>query len=254
MPGKAKRLLRCGGACKHPSVRTTLSFSALLSAIVALLNPTTTLAQATDTNRAHHVQYEPAIRAFEARDKTNPPPKDAVLFIGSSSIRLWTNAPAQFSEHTIINRGFGGSHLSDSMAFAERIVIPYAPKLILLYAGDNDLAGGKSPARVLVDFKEFVKKVHARLPQSKIGFIAIKPSPSREKLLPQCREANELIRDFIATDDRLIYVDIFTPMLNSDGQPRGELFVKDRLHLNAEGYKLWAGIVKPVLDKVAPPR
>jgi len=213
-----------------------------------------TLAQNAETNRAHHLQYEPAIRAFEARDQTNPPPKDAMLFIGSSSIRLWTNAPAQFPEHTIINRGFGGSHLSDSVMFVERIVIPYAPKLVLLYAGDNDLAGGKSPARVLADFKEFVKKVHARLPQSKIAFIAIKPSPSRAKLLPQGREANGLIREFTATDDRLIYVDIFTPMLDADGNPRGELFVKDRLHLNAEGYKLWAGIVKPVLEKVAPPR
>lgn len=230
-----------------------MSFSALLPIIASLLDPITAPAQAIETNRARHLQYEPAIRAFEARDKTNPPPKDAVLFIGSSSIRLWTNAPAQFPEHTIINRGFGGSHVSDSVAFVDRIVVPYAPKLILLYAGDNDLAGGKSPARVLADFKEFVTKVHDRLPQSKIGFIAIKPSPSREKLLSKCREANGLIREFIGTDERLIYVDVFTPMLDSDGKPRGELFVKDRLHLNAEGYKLWAGIVKPILDKVAPP-
>jgi len=226
----------------------------MLPVIATLLDPITILAQTTETNRAHHLQYEPAIRAFEARDRTNPPPKDAVLFIGSSSIRLWTNAPAQFPDHPIINRGFGGSHVSDSVMFVERIVIPYAPKLILLYAGDNDLAGGKSPTRVLADFKEFVKKVHDQLPQSKIAFIAIKPSPSRAKLMPQGREANGLIRDFIATDDRLLYVDIFTPMLDADGNPREELFVKDRLHLNAEGYKLWAGIVKPVLDKVAPPR
>lgn len=235
-------------------MRTTLLFSALLPVFATLLDPITASAQTTETNRAHHLQYEPAIRAFEARDKTNPPPKDAVLFIGSSSIRLWTNAPAQFPDQTIINRGFGGSHLSDSVMFVERILIPYAPKLILLYAGDNDLAGGKSPARVLTDFKEFVKKVLGQLPQSKIGFIAIKPSPSREKLLPQCREANGLIREFIGTDERLLYVDVFTPMLDSDGKPRGELFVKDRLHLNAEGYKLWAGIVKPVLDKVTRPR
>lgn len=226
----------------------------MLPVIATLLEPIPTFAQASETNRAHHLQYEPAIRVFEAGDKTNPPPKNAVLFIGSSSIRLWTNAPAQFPEHRIINRGFGGSHLSDSVEFAERIVIPCRPKLVVLYAGDNDLAAGKSPADVLAAFKEFVAKVRTALPQTTIAFIAIKPSPSREKLLPQCREANGLIREFIATDNRLTYLDVFTPMLDADGQPRGELFVKDRLHLNAEGYKLWAGIVKPVLDKFAAPR
>lgn len=222
--------------------------------VIALLNPSRAIAQATETNRAHHLQYEPAIRAFEARDKTNPPPKDAVLFIGSSSIRLWTNAPAQFPEHQIINRGFGGSHLSDVAVFAERIAIPYQPKVIVLYAGENDIAGGKSAADVFGAFKEFVAKVHQKVPQTPVLFVALKPSPSREKFLPQFLEANRLIRELSNTDKRLLYVDVFTPMLDSDGKPRGELFVKDRLHLNAEGYKLWAGIVKPVLDKVAPPR
>jgi lysophospholipase L1-like esterase len=246
-------LLSRGNACKHPSVRTTLLFGAMISAI-ALLDPSQAIAQASATNRAHHLQYEPAIRAFEARDKTNPPPKDAVLFIGSSRIRLWTNAPAQFPKHQIINRGFGGSHLSDVAVFAERIAIPYQPKVIVLYAGENDIAGGKSAADVFTAFKEFVAKVQRSVPQTPVLFVSLKPSPSREKHLPQFREANRLIREFSATDDRLTYLDVFTPMLDAAGNPRVELFVKDRLHLNGEGYKLWAGIVKPVLDKVAPPR
>jgi lysophospholipase L1-like esterase len=203
------------------------------------------------TNVAHHVQFEPAIRGFEARDKTNPPPKDAVLLIGSSSIRMWTNAATQLSGHAIINRGFGGSHLSDSIAFVDRIVLPYQPKVILLYAGDNDLAAGKSTTQVFNNFKEFVAKVQAGLPKAKIGFISIKPSPSREKLLPQSREANALIREFTKMDDRLFYVDIFTPMLDANDRPREELFIKDRLHMNPKGYEIWAGIIKPLLDQLA---
>lgn len=226
-----------------------LGVASAISAILLLASP----APAAETNRAHHLQYEPAIRAFEAADQTNPPPKDAVLFIGSSSIRIWTNAPAQFPGHKIINRGFGGSYLSDSVAFAERILIAYRPKLVVLYAGDNDLAGGRSPEEVLGAFKAFVMKVRQGLPQTTIAFISIKPSPAREKFLDQGREANRLIREFIATDPRLIYLDVFTPMRTADGHTRGDLFQGDRLHLNEAGYKLWAEIVKPALDKVDPP-
>jgi lysophospholipase L1-like esterase len=203
------------------------------------------------TSGPHHVQYEPALRAFEAADKTNPPPLNAVLFIGGSSIRLWTNAPAQFPTNQIINRGFGGSYLSDSVALAARIGVPYRPKVIVLYAGDNDIAAGTSPEQVGADFKEFVAKVHAALPETHIVFLSIKPSPSRMKFFKQIKAANRLIREFIATDGKLVYVDVFTPMLGGDGQPRAELFVKDQLHLNDAGYKLWAGILGPVLDKVA---
>jgi hypothetical protein len=205
-----------------------------------------------DTNVPRHVQYEPAIRAFEASDKTNPPPKDAVVFIGSSSIRMWKTAPEQFPNHRVIMRGFGGSHLSDSVEFADRIVIPYRPRLVLIYAGDNDVNSGKTPERVLADFQAFVTKVHAALPETRIGYIAIKPSPSRMKHFEQFKTTNRLIREYTAANEKLLYVDVFTPTLGSDGQPRADLFVKDMLHLNEAGYKLWAGIVTPVLDKVVP--
>lgn len=207
---------------------------------------------AADTNAPPQARWESDIQAFEAADKTNPPPRHAILFVGSSSIRLWKDAPAQFSKHTIINRGFGGSQLSDSVAFAERIVIPYQPKLIVLYAGDNDIAGGKTPERVLADYREFVTKVHEPLPQTRIAYLAIKPSPSRAKHQAAMKRTNDLIAGFSAGDERLLFIDVFTPMLGEDGKPQEELFVKDRLHLNEAGYKLWASIVKPVLDKVAP--
>lgn len=208
---------------------------------------------AADTNAPPHARWESDILAFEITDRTNPPPRNAILFVGSSSIRLWKEAPEQFREYTIINRGFGGSHLSDSVAFAERIVIPYLPRLIVLYAGDNDIAGGKTPERVLADYREFVAKVHAALPQTRIAYLAIKPSPSRAKHQADMKRANDLVAGFSAEDERLLFIDVFTPMLGEDGKPREELFVKDRLHLNEAGYKLWASIVKPVLDKVVPP-
>jgi lysophospholipase L1-like esterase len=215
---------------------------------LAILSHVSTLCA--QTNRHDPMRFESEILRFEASDKTNPPPREAVLLIGSSSIRFWTNAAAQLSGHTIVNRGFGGSHLSDSLFFFDRIVLPYRPKVILLYAGDNDLAAGKLPALLPTEFKYFVAKVHRHFPQTKIGYIAIKPSPSREKLMPKAREVNSAIEAFTKTDERLFYLDIFTPMLDANGKPRGELFVKDNLHLNAAGYELWTEIIKPTLDRV----
>jgi len=207
-------------------------------------------AQDAATNRPHHLQWEKAIRAFEAADKTDPPPRHAILMIGSSSIVKWTNAPAQFPEYQLIRRGFGGSHLSDSVAFIDRIVVPYEPMLVLLYAGDNDIAGGKSAEQVFADFQEFVAKVQGQLPGTTIAYLAIKPSASRMKFMETIKTANRLIQEYSRTNPKLIYVDTFTPMLDADGQPRAELFVGDRLHLSDAGYKLWAGIVKPVLATV----
>jgi lysophospholipase L1-like esterase len=196
----------------------------------------------------HHLKFEPAIAAFEARDATNPPPKNAVLFVGSSSIRLWTNAAAAFPGHTIINRGFGGSHMADANAFFSRIVTPHQPRVIVLYEGDNDIASGKSPEQVLADFKEFDAKVKQDVPGARLVFISIKPSPSRLKHLASMSEANRLIREVIEQDPRWTYLDVATPMLNAVGQPREELFRSDRLHLNEQGYALWEEALRPVLD------
>ncbi len=198
-------------------------------------------------------RWESVIRAFEAADRTNPPPPNAIELIGSSSIGLWTNAPAQFPGHRIFNRGFGGSHLSDVVAFVDRIVIPYRPKLIVLYAGDNDLAAGKSLERVFADFQEFVRRVRRALPETRIAFIAIKPCPAREKNLEAVRTANRLIREFIAGDPKLAFLDVFTPSLTAEGRPRADLYRKDGLHPNTAGYELWAGVVKPWLDTFDPP-
>ncbi len=213
------------------------------------------LAQAaTEARQPPEARWEKEIRAFEAADKTNPPPRNAVLFLGSSSIRRWRNLAQAFPGHKVINRGFGGSEVSDSVAFADRIVIPYKPKLILLYAGDNDIAAGKSPDQVLSDFLAFVRKIHAALPDTCIAYIAIKPCPAREQFLDRVKAANRIIRYYCVTHDRLIFVDVFTPMLTKEGRPRADLCIKDGLHPNAQGYALWASILRPILDQYDPPK
>jgi lysophospholipase L1-like esterase len=192
-------------------------------------------------------QWENDIKAFEAADAEQMPPKKAILFIGSSSIRMWTDIAKDFPAKKVINRGFGGSQIVDSTYFADRIVIPYKPKMIVLYAGDNDLQDGLSPEQVLADYKAFVEKVRGKLPKVKIAFISIKPSPSRAALLPQVVAANELIRTYSAEEPRMMFIDIYTPMLGPDGQPRKELFVADMLHLNRQGYDIWKEAVAPYL-------
>ena len=206
-----------------------------------------------ETKGPPEARWEKDIRAFEAADKTNPPPQDAVLFIGSSSIRLWTNLALAFPGHRILKRGFGGSELSDSVAFVDRIVTPYKPKLVLLYAGDNDIASGKTPERILADFKAFSVKTHAALPDTRIAYIAIKPCPAREKYLDRVKATNRLIQEYAASDSRLLFMDVFTPMLAQDGRPRADLCIKDGLHPNAQCYELWASIIKPVVDKYDAP-
>lgn len=192
-------------------------------------------------------QLEPEIKVFEAADLKKPPAKGTVLFIGSSSIRLWESLAQDFPNTTVINRGFGGSHIEDSIDFADRIVFRYEPRLIILYAGDNDIESGESPALVLEDFKKFVAVIHQRLPRTRIAFISIKPSPARWHLAENVRETNRLIKNFTETDRRLLYIDVFTPMLGNDGKPRAELFVEDRLHMNEAGYKLWRSVVAPFI-------
>lgn len=197
-------------------------------------------------------RWEPAMKAFEQSDKTNAPPQNAVLFIGSSSIRAWRTLAKDFPEHKVINRGFGGSEIADSVRYADRIVLPYKPRTIVFYAGDNDLAKGLTPERLLADFKQFVSTVHKELPKTKIVFIAVKPSPSRWALKEKVIQSNKLIQDFCDSDKRLAFADVYTPMLGADGLPREELFIQDKLHMNGKGYELWTSVVRPHLQNAVP--
>ncbi len=191
-------------------------------------------------------RWENAIIAFEQQDKKQPPPKDPLVFVGSSSIRLWDLAKS-FPDLPAINRGFGGSELADSVYFAPRIVLKYEPRLIVLYAGDNDIAAGKTPEQVCSDFQSFVRLIHDKLPKTRIIYLSIKPSLLRWASIDKIRKANALIEAQCRKDDRLLYVDVATPMLGDDGEPRRELFAVDGLHLNEKGYAVWAERLKPRL-------
>ena len=193
-------------------------------------------------------QWEETIRAFEQWDSKNTFPSNAVLFVGSSSIRLWPTREC-FQEFSVINRGFGGSQISDVNYYADRIVLFYKPKVIVFYAGDNDVAAGKSAKRVFDDYIKFVSLVRRKLPKTRIIFISIKPSGSRWSLWDVMNEANAMIKNFSMKDDFLFYFDGATPLLDRNDKPNQELFLKDQLHLNSKGYEVWTKLLKPVIEK-----
>ena len=193
--------------------------------------------------------FENEIKAFEQSDAQSPPPKNAVLFVGSSSIRLWKTLEQDFPGLKVINRGFGGSQVEHSVRYAHRIVLPYRPRLIVFYAGDNDLAAGKSPNRVLEDFKEFVAKVHAAFPETRILYVSIRPSVARWHLHGRQWLANKMVREFCDTDPTSDYVDVVPALLDESGKPRADYLVADKLHLNPEGYRAWTAMIRPQVER-----
>lgn len=199
-------------------------------------------------------RWEQEIRAFERSDRTNPPPPGAVWLVGSSSIRLWTNAAAHFPHHVLVRRGLGGARIQEVTEALSRLVLPYGPRVIVLYAGDNDVADGLTAEAVLRDFQQFVERVRSEQPSVPVVYLAIKPSPARLRWLEVVREANRRIRAWSETRAAVHFVDVFTPMLDPAGRPRPELFLADGLHMNERGYLLWAEQLGPVLDRLAAPR
>lgn len=209
-------------------------------------------AQAKPTTKYDPKRWEPDIARFEQQDRTNPPPKNGILFTGSSTIRMW-KLPDYFPDLPVYNRGFGGSRISDSVCYADRILLPNRPSAIVFFAGSNDIAGGVSPhQQVAEDWKQFVAKVRSALPETRILYIGITPSPKRWDHIEKQREANRLIRDFSATQKNVLFLATEPHMLSADGQPRPELFLADRLHLNADGYKLLSGLVRANLESAHP--
>jgi rhodanese-related sulfurtransferase/lysophospholipase L1-like esterase len=192
-------------------------------------------------------RWEEAIRKFEAADKKSPPGNIEALFLGSSSIKGW-DLERYFPGKETLNRGFGGSQISDSLYYADRIVFPYAPRVLVFYAGDNDIAAGESPQTVFEDFQKFVSKVRSRLTETRIVFVSIKPSLKRWHLVAKMRETNRLIRQFAELEAGLDFLDIDEPMIGPDGKPRPELFAKDGLHLSSAGYQLWSDALNKLLE------
>ncbi len=188
-------------------------------------------------------KWEKEIAALEAKDPVGAETKGGIVFIGSSSIKKWTTVAADFPHHRVLNHGFGGSQMADSAYFADRVVLPYEPRFVVVYAGGNDINAGKTPEQVFAAFREFVEKVRAKLPKTGIAYISIAPNPKRWAQVEQVKAANKLIADYIKTQPGLTFIDVFPRMLGADGLPLPNIFVADRLHMNAEGYKLWTEIV-----------
>jgi lysophospholipase L1-like esterase len=171
-----------------------------------------------------------------------------VVFVGSSSIRFWTTLAEDFPGIPTINRGFGGSQLADSVFYLDRIVIPYRPRLVVLFAGTNDLWAGKSPEAVAADFTAFRAKLHAALPETRLICLSITLAPSRARIHEQMRTANRLIAADCGSDPRCTFVDVNPPMLGAGGTtPRPELFREDQLHLLPAGYAIWTKVLAPYL-------
>lgn len=195
-------------------------------------------------------RWEEDIQKFELQDRQQPPPEGAVLFVGSSSIRGW-NTQQSFPQIRTLNRGFGGSQISDVLHYFDRVVVPYQPRAIVLYSGDNDVAAGKSAAQVARDFQELLDRVTAQLPRTDFFFLAIKPSEARWDKWDTMRAANQRIRKLIQQSPRAHYVDTAAALLNEQGRPDAQYFVDDKLHLNEAGYARWTSLVRKSLDQHA---
>lgn len=191
-------------------------------------------------------RFAEAIENFAVWDSKNSFPENAILFVGSSSVRLWPTATA-FPGKPIINRGFGGSELSDVIHFYGQVIKPYAPVKIFLYAGDNDIGRGKTAEQVFDDYQQLVAMVQADLPTVELIYISIKPSKLRWDKWPQVRQANRWVREYSESHSNLGYADLATPLLDADGKPL-DVFVDDGLHLNERGYFLWQQALAPYLD------
>lgn len=201
--------------------------------------------------KAQQAPFYSEIQQFKKEDSVHFPPKNAILFLGSSSFRKWTDVQQAFPDLNVINRGFGGSTFPDAIRYLNDIVFPYQPRQILIYEGDNDLASSSkiTADSVLNRFKKLFFLIRQKLPNANISFVSIKPSLSRENLMPEMEKANSLIENFLKNKKNAAFIDVYHPMLDKDGKPKKEIFSGDGLHMNAKGYAIWQKIIRPYLSK-----
>jgi lysophospholipase L1-like esterase len=214
----------------------------LLATVFALLTFVCAFAQS---------PYQKEIDAFKQKDKLNFPAKNQVLFVGSSSFNYWQDVQSYFPSYPIINRGFGGSSLPDVIRYANDIIFPYQAKQIVIYCGENDIAGSDTiqASTVLLRFENLFSLIRSHMPAVPIAFVSIKPSPSRSRFILKVQEANRLIKNYLRQQKRTAFVDVYNLMLNTDGSVKGEIFKSDSLHMNAKGYAIWQKAIAPVLVK-----
>ena len=191
------------------------------------------------------------VNAFAVEDAKQSPPERAILMIGSSSFTYWKDVADYFPQHQFINRAFGGSSLTHQIAYIEKVVYPYRPKQIIIYCGENDIAASHAITAdtVLHRFKILHALIRAQMPDVPISFVSIKPSPVRAEFLPTVIASNKLIKQFCKRKKKTDFIDVFTPMIGKDGKPTEEIFLTDRLHMNAKGYQIWKEVITPYLIK-----
>jgi lysophospholipase L1-like esterase len=199
--------------------------------------------------RAQQRPFEAEIRAFERLDSLQKPAPGQILLYGSSSMRLWSTFAEDLAGYAVVNRGFGGSEMSDAVFYFDRVVAPLRPAWILLYEGDNDLANGETPERVLADFKALMDLVHQKLPGTRIALYTLRPSAARQHLLPQQRQLNHLFRKYARRHRDVYLVDVHTLLLGPDGRANPAYLAEDKLHLNTQGYGVWAEATRAFLKK-----
>ena len=198
-----------------------------------------------------NLPYWNEVQAFKKQDSTNFPAANQILFIGSSSFTMWKDVQQYFPSYPILNRAFGGSSLPDLIRYRYDILYPYQPKQILIYCGENDFAASDtvSVQTVVFRFKVLFELLRAKYKRTPVAYVSMKPSPSRAHLMPKFTAANALIREYLASKNKTAYIDVYSAMLNKDGTPMEDIFLKDKLHMNAKGYAIWKQIIKKVLIK-----
>ena len=191
------------------------------------------------------------IQSFKKQDSLHFPPSNSILFVGSSSFTKWTDIQDYFPGYKIINRGFGGSSLPDVIRYADDIIFPYNPKQVVIYCGENDLAGSDTVTANIVfsRFTQLFDLIRNRLPGVPIAFVSLKPSPSRLHLMQKEADANTIIKDFLKNKKNAAFIDVYSKMLNADGSPVKDIFIEDNLHMNAKGYAIWKKLIEPFLIK-----
>lgn len=229
------RLTPFGG---RTSILTAAALVGLLPALLSAQAPTPT----PGANR-----FEPNVRAYEDADRTSPPPQNAILLVGDSQFFRWKTLAEDLPGYTVVNRGIDSFQMSDLLHFTERLVLPYKPRFVVLHVGGNDINTGKTPDQILGDFKIFVSKVRAAMPGVPIAFSSTTPGPGRWSQAPQRVLLNQQIKEYIATQPGLHFIDLWRPMLTPDGQPREELWVEDRIHPNQAGYRIRVQVMRPLL-------
>lgn len=188
--------------------------------------------------------WDAEINALTEIDIRQTPPKNPILFVGSSSMRMWRNLRESFPNLNVINRGFGGSRLEDVNHYFDRLVTPYNAKIVVLYAGENDVNEGVAPETVLQSYRKFLEMFRTKFPKTKLVYVSLKPSPARWSLADKYKQTNDLIKTEIIKDKHTVFVDVWEAMLGANGQPRPELFLADNLHMNEKGYEIWRELLK----------